>query len=86
MLNAKIYLNQFHFNIWNVFYIGIVTNIIPVLPIKQLNLNAKTVQQMKKSVDNFENAHIRNTKNFLEDFILLLMTNYECAINDNNDV
>ena len=41
---------------------------------------------MKKSVDNFENAHIRNMKNFLEDFILLLMTNYECAINDNNDV
>lgn len=68
------------------FCIGIVTNIIPVLPIKQLNLNAKTVQQMKKSVDNFENAHIRNMKNFLEDFILLLMTNYECAINDNNDV
>ena len=68
------------------FCIGIATNIIPVLPIKQLNLNAKTVQQMKKSVDNFENAHIRNMKNFLEDFILLLMTNYECAINDNNDV
>ena len=68
------------------FCIGIVTNIIPVLLIKQLNLNAKTVQQMKKSVDNFENAHIRNMKNFLEDFILLLMTNYECAINDNNDV